>query len=380
MIVRTAGGWIEIEEQPGIVTKRLWPYGFDVHGRAHRETRFLKSAGPIGLAPEHLADGYNWVRMRFESGQRLDSLLESANTEQRLSLMDLVVEAAFRLHCLELNHCDLHDRNIIVRPNGSVCLIDGEWCRPIPNTLAVADGYDFAGRRHWDQSPIPAPASMYHGNLMWDPIKRLAAILQVEALKASGSSPLIPNPVITYHSFDLPGLQVEGQRNCRERWTTYMANGVGVNRASVLDLGCNIGGMVIDAKKNLGAGSCCGIDITAERIAVAERIARFAGAPITFRVGDLRNHEMIRGLPAYDVILLGAVSAYMTQEETRSLASDVAALCKPEGVIVWEDNAGIDPDAIWAGCGMEAKQIGRSTDDAFETNHFRRIYLCRHKR
>jgi SAM-dependent methyltransferase len=99
-----------------------------------------------------------------------------------------------------------------------------------------------------------------------------------------------------YHSVHDFGLAVDGQRDPAARLDIIRKH-INLTGLSVLDLGCNTGGMLLNAPE-IKTGH--GVDFDDKCLDAARFIARGIGAPLTFERGDL--NEYIVPQKEYDVI------------------------------------------------------------------------------
>jgi len=130
--------------------------------------------------------------------------------------------------------------------------------------------------------------------------------------KASESTYSGENFPAGYHSLDIGGLKLEGQRNPRERLGLVPFDFAG---KSVLDIGCNQGGMLFALADKISYG--VGIDYDRRLINAANRIRLHAGlGKLGFYVFDLENEDLnlIRDFvpdEKVDIVLLLAVCMWI---------------------------------------------------------------------
>ena len=82
-----------------------------------------------------------------------------------------------------------------------------------------------------------------------------------------------------YTSIDLPHTKITGSRNSVERldaFHTTWARARDLHGRSILDLGCNAGGMLFAAHRHK-PGQCLGVEYEADKVQIANRIATYNG-------------------------------------------------------------------------------------------------------
>jgi len=117
-----------------------------------------------------------------------------------------------------------------------------------------------------------------------------------------------------YTSIDLPHTKIAGARDSAERLEAFhatWARGGDLRGRTILDLGCNAGGMLFAAQRHK-PGRCLGVEHDADKARVANRIAAYNGLDARFVPGDLDalKAEDISSEP-FDVVFSFAVEAHL---------------------------------------------------------------------
>ena len=145
------------------------------------------------------------------------------------------------------------------------------------NGFRICDGVHRASILYWASGSLVA-----RENFMFPyEFKRCVENFQVEVRKSlKKSRPLYKTPFrrwtnpsqfeAGYHSFEIGGVKLQGQRNPVER-LKLIAKHLELTGASIVDFGCNTGGMLFHQEK-IGRG--IGLDIDPRSVKSAERVRR----------------------------------------------------------------------------------------------------------
>ncbi|MFD2112209.1 class I SAM-dependent methyltransferase [Thiorhodococcus fuscus] len=173
----------------------------------------------------------------------------------------------------------------------------------------------------------------------------------------------VGNSEQTYQSFPELG-QISGARDCAQR--IRMFDPVDFAGKSVLDLGCNLGGMLFEAGR-LGATRLTGVEFEPALIERAEALNDRHRAGIRFICADIEDIFATDVLDErYDTILLLAVLYTSPFRDRNKLLSEIAQRCD---VLYIEGHNG--QEFAWYFNLMEwntdfttFRMMGRSTDQA----------------
>lgn len=194
--------------------------------------------------------------------------------------------------------------------------------------------------------------------------------------KTSGSSYSAQEFPSGYHTLRIAGHEFKGQRDPNERLQGVTFEFTG---ASVLDLGCNQGGMLFSIADRIKVG--IGIDYDHRMVNAANRIRRHCDANnLDFYVFDLdgENLELLRNFlheRTVDIVFLLSVCMWLKNWQSvidfaRSISN--AMLFESNGS---EEQQRAQEAYLRSRYGNISKIRDASTDDAGQPN--RRLFLCR---
>jgi SAM-dependent methyltransferase len=141
---------------------------------------------------------------------------------------------------------------------------------------------------------------------------------------------------VPYQSFDVIGLR--GQRNTRKRLSSYPIDFIR-NTDQVLDLGCNMGGLLLtlSTNKNLKQTKFIGIDIDSEMIEIANILKEVKpNSNVSFLhrgLDDFVRENQLR----FDFIFALAVD-YWVGDEIDIFFGKLSQLAGPNGKVLLESN------------------------------------------
>jgi len=263
--------------------------------------------------------------------------LPTADAATKRTMARQLVRAMFDIYAAGYAHCDIHPNNLYWH-DGQVIIADFEIMRsypadrprpPFPESFDVAHDRNartmLGMRRKWRRGHVLG----YGGRILGVPTAELLAELEGDmgaslekasrywhtALKPGGRhlARRHGQPTV-YTSIDLPHTKIAGARDSAERleaFHTTWARGVDLRGRTILDLGCNAGGMLFAAQRHK-PGRCLGVEHDADKVRVANRIATYNGLDTSFMSGDLDALEAkdISGEP-FDVVFSFAVEAHL---------------------------------------------------------------------
>jgi 2-polyprenyl-3-methyl-5-hydroxy-6-metoxy-1,4-benzoquinol methylase len=101
-----------------------------------------------------------------------------------------------------------------------------------------------------------------------------------------------------YQTYYMSGQYERGSRDTLYRYETMGLNNLDFSGKSILDLGCNSGAMLFEAKRR-GAGKALGIDYERDYITCARQLALYNKVPINFIKLDLNDLDSIKYIKQY---------------------------------------------------------------------------------
>ncbi|WP_165350523.1 class III lanthionine synthetase LanKC [Xylanimonas protaetiae] len=218
-----AGGVYEARGKNGerVVLKEGRPHaGITPDGRdaatrvSDEEAALLTLAGPdvVAVRDAFTLHGHRFLALEHVEGTPLNAEIArrspsihadstpsdyAAYREWALRISDALSRAVSRLHAAGHVHGDLHPRNVIVRPDGHIVLIDFEMARPATEhttTLVGAPGFVAPDRRGGTAADRYALACIRAA--LFTP---LTALIPLDSLKARD---LLENAMVTYNLDD----------------------------------------------------------------------------------------------------------------------------------------------------------------------------------
>jgi hypothetical protein len=171
-----------------------------------------------------------------------------------------------------------------------------------------------------------------------------------------------------YHSYDLGGIQIPGQRSIRDRVDVFR-DWIDFNGLVAVDLGCNSGG-ILHHLPELKSGA--GFDFDASCIKSAQGISNILGSDYTFTTHDFDK----QGLPDIgkpDVIFMLSLCSWV-----KSWRDLVAMAISKNCPVVFETNnekdAMVNLPFIDTLCESRVLILDNSNDDT-TGNHGRKTYI-----
>jgi hypothetical protein len=212
------------------------------------------------------------------------------------------------------------------------------------------------------------------------PTKEAGAILDVfralDAVRHSGEQYSAPVFVAGYHSLDVNGIRFRGQRVCAERLARVPYN---FRNKRVLDLGCNVGGMLHALSGTIETGY--GIDFNPHCINAAQLIKKVNQSDnLQFYTLNLDRREDVLLLPAFlhgekvDICFLLSLCRWL--ENWRRLIHAAAEISES---MLFESNGSAEEqreqvEVLHRYYGNVENVSESSTDDC--TVSGRKLYLC----
>ena len=165
----------------------------------------------------------------------------------------------------------------------------------------------------------------------------------------------------------------EAQRDCRQRFDRFGITTDMLKGKRVLDLGSNIGGMLLEARKH-GPSEGLGIEYDAQKVLVSNRTALFADiTDIRFEQGDIDKLTVKSVQGPYDVVFCLAVVGHLKNPQRMyRLLGDVT-----RGAVYFEGNSNTkvqDVEASLRAVGFtRVENLGMCDDDSLAENNCRPI-------
>jgi SAM-dependent methyltransferase len=257
-------------------------------------------------------------------GSPLEFLLPQMPLGERVRVLRRVAAELSRLHHEGVAHRDLRPDNVIVRPDGTVDLVDfdravvggrrsaaaADWLGASDHGLTENAFWSLAlftlaprsrslGRRL--RGIVRRPRSYVHewadGDAEVPDDVRLLARAWASAQFAGANA---PGQGLAYYAFTYRGYHLPGERPWNLRWEAIRQS-VGFEGKALLELGCNLGLLSSFALLH-GARSAVGIDRNEQIVGAARLVAEALEVSPEFRRLDLTSSDWEAGLPPADVV------------------------------------------------------------------------------
>ena len=334
---------------------------------------------------------------RFRDEQRLDLAAPRMNEATRLEVARQALLAAWEIFDKGYAHRDFQGENLFW-VNGNLMVTDFETLEPYPPADAPAfpESYDIVARgltSTHSKGPIgyASDHSLALQRLLGVPFDRAIASVhdvlkehlreQSLTFKTAGERHVVRAERI-YGSFVLPYLTVaaeEAQRHSARRLEKFGVGAELLRGRRLLDLGCNCGAMLFEARQFQPAVSL-GIEYDAEKIEVARAVARFNGLNnIEFRAGDVDALEPETVGGTYDVVFCLAINRHVKNpERLYDFLGRITA-----DTLFFEGNGGTSVEEVLQRlreAGFKTVDfIGMSDDDCLANNNNRPGFVARRR-
>ena len=234
-----------------------------------------------------LDHGDNWILMPLlPQSCRLDRAIEQMDEETKADVADQVLTILFDIHAAGHVHGDFHAKNMFWR-DSRILVGDFEGFSPYRDGARppFAKCYDLTRDREGiDIEPAPGERGVLRKFYFFDTDLRSMLGLDREKIVAHVrdglARQLVGRGQAPYGSFSLPYLSLapsQAQRDSAQRLAELGVGKTAAKGASMLDLGCDVGGLLFEAQK-FAPGRRVGVESDGAKVALARRIAAFNGA------------------------------------------------------------------------------------------------------
>ncbi|HLA84196.1 MAG TPA: methyltransferase domain-containing protein [Thermoguttaceae bacterium] len=340
-----------------------------------------------------VASGDDWMAVpRYPDGCRLDRIAPTLDDDTRKKIAVESCNVILDMLGKGYAHRDFHCKNLFWVDNRQLVVVDFEWAVAYEpgRTPRFAECYDMTGKGL--ESP-PGTGNMCYAANYPSSLEQVLKVsgTEIVSLLEANLKDQMREVTYTFHtvkgrrtcdlgriyaSFDSPYLRVsrdEAQRDTEERCRQFGLTDDVLRGRSVLDLGSNIGAMLLEIQKH-GPGPCLGIEYDKDKVRLASRIAAYNGLNnVVFRAGDLEKC----GAPdigRHDVVFCLAILAHMKQPERLFwLLSEVTSK-----VLYFEGNAPQETEYIRSKLTesgfTNVTYLGFCTDDHLDSNNHRPVF------
>lgn len=337
-----------------------------------------------------------YVREMYPDADRLDRLAPLLGKDERVDLACRALTIVLDLYAHGYAHRDFHVLNLYC-VDGDLKLADFETLVPYPEPRApFAESYDVTGEglespyktrrmgfraRHESGLTLCQVLGVTFEEVMAAMPGHLKRLMrEASATFRSGERRHTCRAQRIYAAFSLPGLRVEreeAQRDCARRFEQFGVRPPDLAGRRMIDLGCNLGGMLFEAQK-FSPGPSLGVECDEEKLALARMVAAFCGVgSVRFLHGDI-DRLSVRGVGGpFDVVFCLAVEKHVRSK--RRLYRLLGALAKE--TVYFEGNSTTDPEAArrrLLGAGFRnVELLGTCDDDCLASNNNRPLLVAR---
>ena len=391
------------------VSRRFNHAGLPAVKKEFRDTTQGASCFKNEILASQLFGEYPWILPILEQGPnwfivpalpdetRLDIIAPTLRYSTRLEIAKQAMTALFDLFCQGYAHRDFHAKNLFwFREQLIITDFEHLTQYPLDKRPAFPESYDVTGKG------LKSPANTNHmgyttGAAHSTTLEQVLGISVSEALNElkrsikdnlrietksfkSGERYHICKTGKVYASFNLPYLSVsieEAQRNSELRIEQMGISEETVSGKTLLDLGCNVGGMLFQSQ-HFKPRYCLGIEYDEGKVRLAERVAAYNGLNnFQFLQGDIENISFESFGEPFDVVYCLAIEGHIQNKENlyRFLAQITSE------VLYFEGNSNTDPitsqkEFLKNGF-VSAEIIGTSQDDFVEKNNCRPLLIAK---
>jgi 2-polyprenyl-3-methyl-5-hydroxy-6-metoxy-1,4-benzoquinol methylase len=342
-----------------------------------------------------LKRGRRWFAVPYISEeQRLDKAAAVMREDDLLKVARQAIHILFEIFLKGYAHCDFHAKNMYWI-DGQLVITDFETMQYYSEGTRPAFPQSYDLRGECLESPFRTNRMCYTSKES-DSLEQVLGI-SIEILLSEFVNDLKQNLRDTckefktlrrrhtcraeriYNSFRLPHFivhQSEAQRDSSKRLNRFGLNTKIMKGRTVLDLGCNIGGVLFEAQKYQPA-KCIGIEYDKEKVEIARQITAFSGLHnICFFTGDIEKLTVDEIGGAFDIVFCFAVEAHIKKK--RRLFRTLGKVTK--GTLYFEGNSSSDPEIIQKYLKdngfKDVNFLGFSNDDCIADNNCRPLFLA----
>lgn len=343
--------------------------------------------------------GRRWFAIPYYLEEnRLDRAAVGMDESTRFTVAKQAVGIIFEIFLEGYAHCDFHAGNLYW-VDGRLILSDFETMQRYPegDRPAFPLSYDITGQglaspfstSNMGYAPESGPHTKCLQYVLGVPVEKVLAELskelKKELLDASGtfkskhkSHKCRAGRI--YSSFALPYLEVhpnEVQRDSKQRLENFRIHKAELQGKSILDLGCNVGGMLF-AMQEMELGMCLGIEYDQSKVTVATKIAAYNGlSNVHFVCADIDKLDVRKVDGPFDVVFCLAIEGHIRKK--RRLFHFLADTTRE--TVYFEGNSTTDVDTVQnllLNSGFKSLEfLGLSDDDCLPDNNCRPLIIAR---
>jgi 2-polyprenyl-3-methyl-5-hydroxy-6-metoxy-1,4-benzoquinol methylase len=332
----------------------------------------------------------------YPEEKKLDIVAPGLDQPTRIEIAKQAISIIFDIFFAGYAHRDFQSRNLFWIDQ-QLILIDYECLEPYPDGKRPPFplSYDITGQGL--ESPFKTGGMCYtcekhHGISMCKTLGIPAEQALEEFLKdfkerlrqtcltfATKTTRHICRAERIYSSFSLPYFGVnanETQRNSSIRLQDFGITKQSLGGKTVLDLGCNAGGMLFEMQK-YSPGQCLGVEYDSEKVLIAQQIAAYNGLNnVKFIQADVDHTDAHQLSGPYDVVFCLALEKHIQNPpKLYELLSQVT-----REVLYFEGNSNTNPKKVKKALSeagfRNIRILGMSRDDVLPSNNCRPLIVA----
>ncbi|MCH1640499.1 class I SAM-dependent methyltransferase [Paenibacillus timonensis] len=312
----------------------------------------------------------------FPKSSRLDVYSSGLNKTERNKLAIEILNIILEIFSLGYSHNNIYANNVYVVDN-EVKLVDfSRFQKNETHDITFLQCIDFVN--YCSSSELSICTVL--GIDSTEAITGLKKIIEDELLKVtlsfqSGDKRHFTRLGRIYSSFSLNNISIDPritQRDNGKRLNKFQITKQDINTKSILDLGCNAGGMIFELQK-FDPGYCKGIEYDIDKVNLAKKISAFEGLyNVEFIQEDIDEIKIDNwNVTEYDVVLCLAIEKHVKNKN--KLFDLLGRVTK--GMLLFEGNSNMDVNEAIDNLkkvGFKTVQyIGYCDDDALSVNNNR---------
>ncbi len=339
------------------------------------------------------------VRECYPQARRLDLCINELSSSEKDLVFGKILSALLDIYSAGYAHRDIHAKNIYVLNNNNVKLIDFETVCEQSKSVDFWNSYDITGEGL--DSPYGTNNMAVFSKIEMESVLRKLFDVDLKTAKDllseelnrelydecssfrskhvgnSSSQRVKLRKANIYSTFNLKNTTItNGQRNTSKRYQQLGINKKTLQNKSVIDIGSNIGGMLLnlwefDIEKGVG------IEFDENKVRLANKLGLINGIDhIKFFQGDAENQDQLQSFGKFDIVFSFAVIEHLTYKN--KYLESLSLLCKEK--LFFEGNAGTDVSVIidtLKKFGFKTvTHIGASNDELNKNNNVRPLFVA----
>lgn len=342
------------------------------------------------------SSGDNWITLPYYPDDcRLDRIAQGLDRSESKEIARQALHVILDMLAKHFAHRDFHAKNMFWI-NKQLIVVDFEVMKKYPgsNLPSLSECYDMTG--HGLESPYGTKNMSYVTNteskmalqLVLDVTAEGAINIVKEDLKKNLNEASLSFAKKTgrhickseryYSSFSLLDFSIsaeEAQRNSAIRYANFGLDENVIRSKSIVDFGCNTGGMLFEAQK-YNPGHCLGIEFDTDKVEIASKIAAYAGLGNTeFKVGDIDKLNST-AIGQFHIVFCFAIEAHV--KNTDHLYKLLSEVCVNK--LYFEGNSTTDSIVVEQRLKnngfKQVLYVGNSTDDIVPANNKRPLFIA----